>query len=1585
MQRIPDVSTPTLLLLCTVTVCMTSTVRAAVAPEDVLGYWRFEPGAEFADASGHAWRPARVGQALRSCPPVAPDPVPATGAVNRGAMRFPGNGALRLPVENPKASRALPDGQDFTFECWLHTGPRIGVNVIASKIADDPDAPGTRAFGFDLLSIPGRGDGPGAPLHFRIYTRRDGLIYLLAVPDALRPDRTLHIALTREGTRYRLFIDGRLRAQASSTATIAGKGDWFLGTLGIGSRPFGGHWQPDGASLDEVRICRRALKPNEFLLFPRPGTPARRFDFGPAATHPPADWENAAASPDVSIEGRPRAITATSTKPANPAASGIEGLTRCELRTIPGVYDVRLIFAELAPDVRRPGLRVFDAAVNGRRVARRFDPFGENARPDQPVVKERRNVVCPDGQIQIEFLSRTPRPALLCGVEVVAAAGTLPAVHETTETGPRTGWEFPLPTSDRFIPDALRVPIELLSGTNPAPSFPYVPSQKFAPFPDRLNPRTRNCVQGVTDPAPDRQGPIPGGVRFKPGAGGHYEIHHRRAGMRCDQRPVFRLRMEQFPFLATVLPGVRLDGRFIPFSAFAQCRFEVLPGRVRYHLSDDELKLDADLEAVAPATVPAYGMILRAEVRNRARDARTVALTALAVPGKTAPVPSRAVTAAAAPPGGPPFLELRTPQKNPPADSRHPKSPPLLLHDTEYRVLVGWNDPAATLPPMTALHAPTHLEPDGRVTAYLTVFLDSPGYEHAAVNQRLEEFFGRNADLPPDVQAAMVAQALQTFAGTPVQGDRAFARVRPAPEAAFQDCRRAWDRGVFRSGPVRFRLPDPKLTALANLAANDFFPGIVQPPGLVHDAKYGDHWNFIFCYRHVHAAADIGLEKQALNYLRLLSENQTEAGWVRSVRQNFLTPGHGTRFNASYIDALHHYWKWTGDLEAVRQLWSTCVRAAAYVDASLDPDGDGLYRDTIHQWKSDYDSRGPSSAYQTAIVWRATRDLAEFAVALGKSDAAARYREKAARIQAAAGRELWSDAMAMFGSKGPLGMLRLHPESLEVEVPVWTGLLSADQAAAVTDWYLRNVAFKGPAGGLWMYDNDWWPVVWSQHMGSPGDEMMVAWALLLAGNFEAGCRVLETVAAGSFRSTSPGFAYTFDRRGVQGGNDPATAQGAFFRCLIEGVFGVAPAVDQGLIRVQPRFPAAWRFAEFARPGLDLRWKRGTDGVQSLEVRTRPDVRVEVRLPVRRPVAGVSVDGRAVPVRTVPGLRFPWVAVRVPRGGGAVEVRTTGEPWAVHAPALVRQAEICEIRCAGLDSVRVRDPFGFCEVLEQTPQRVRVRLKRGGAGRAVFFLDCRRGTLEWAQPVACRTDAGSAKQTRRRTVLDALPAGTRFVPLDLSAAYNDDIQRCFRHRWQWDHQDSPGNMIRYWTMPLFRLTQPYPRRVRVGSVPFLLGPMGPGPAEKSDDLIMLANTPPRELPSGVRLRIGRRCRRIYLLSLNMILPQKCYVPAAEVRVRYTDGSTAVTQLIPPRNFDAFFQDFGIDTAALPLPVEPAYGMNRWVGYGGVDLGQHHLTMTGVTCDPGRTVDTLEVRSVATETFIGLAGVTLAVPVGKGTDP
>jgi len=1416
-----------------VLVCL---VAALPARADTIGYWRFEPGALLKDSSRQTRDLSAVGGGVTPAACVAPEHVPLTGETNRGGAAFTGNGALRVPSDGADVT-ALKDGQDFTFECWLCTGKRVGTSVILSKVRDDPEAKGTRSHGFDFLTIGGRDRGPAVGLYFRIYTRQDGLINVLVVADAIAPETVYHLALSRREKTYRIFINGELRAEGDCNDTVFSGGDIFIGALGIGDRLYGGHVVPAGTRIDEARLSDRALLPNEFLLFPRSGQIVGRVDL-------------------------------QSVKPL--MAEG--ALREYALPVMPGVYDVRLQFRETDAGVAQTGRRMLDVAINGRQVLTKFDIRSEAKGPDRSVVREFKGFACPDGRLRVAMLSRAGLPPPSVRVEIISAVGTLDRVMRPAEVKPGSGWELPFPNVGSLIPDAIKLTVSTSREPQAPGPLRYVPSQALAPFPERLNLRTRSVVQGIADLAPDFQQPIDGGVRFLKGTSGRFEIHHRRAGAQCGATPVFRLRMEKFGNLAAIGLGVKVDDRFVRLDQFECKSCEIQPGRMVYDLQHAELKLSAEVEAVAPAAVPAYGVLARIALRDLSGKARRAEIVALAAAGtKLPPLPEGK-------PSGEPFLCIDTPRGAPVCDARRKNSPPLLLHDTDYDVLVGLDGEGHRLGDCAVVRT-LQLPANGQAHAYLTALIDSPGSDEAAVGARIREYFDRNKNLPEDVRRQMTEDALDTLARIVVQGDRNFEAIRNDGGAAFDACCRAWQNGVYRREPVTFELPDKKLESLANLVANDHFAGIVQPPGLVHDAKGGDHWNYIFCYRHVHAACDIGLEPIALGYMRLLSANQQKDGRIASVRINFKTLGHGTRFDASYIDALHHYYRWTGDLDAVRQLWPTITRAAEHIDASLDPDGDHLYLDIIHQWKSDFDNRGPSSSFQTAIVRKAYADLAELAALLGKGEEAKRYRKKAEQIRQAAQAQLWSDEFAMLGPKGPLGILRLHPQSLEVEMPVWTKLVDPYQAVMLTDWYLTNVSFRDRDAGLWMYDNDWWPVVWSQHMGSPGDYMMVGWALMLTGQYDDGCNTLRTVAGGSYRHRSPGFNYTFDEHGVHGGNDPATAQGAFFRALVEGVFGVEPQLGRKRIVLQPRFPSDWTHAAFRRAGLNMEWRR-EGGTPRLRVRTRPDVRAAVRLSVDGPVKRVTVDGQEAAFQVEPSMRHALVCVDTKPGGGEVCVESDAKAWEIDAPSKSRPGEVVTVALKGIDAYDVEDRFRLFEIVSKTPDKLQLKPTREACGRAAIFLRCRTGNIEWIEPVIMSTRPATAKDVQQRTVADPPPAGTRYVPVDLSAAYNDDIQTCFRHRWKWDAYATPSGLISYWTMPLFTLRHPLPRRVRVGRVPFLLGPMGPGEAEKQPDLLMLANTPPRELPTSATVDVGgRRLHKIYLLSLNMNLPQKCYVPAA----------------------------------------------------------------------------------------------------------
>ena len=621
--------------------------------------------------------------------------------------------------------------------------------------------------------------------------------------------------------------------------------------------------------------------------------------------------------------------------------------------------------------------------------------------------------------------------------------------------------------------------------------------------------------------------------------------------------------------------------------------------------------------------------------------------------------------------------------------------------------------------------------------------------------------------------------------------------------------------------------------------------------------------------------------------------------------------------------------------------------------------------------------------------------MAALARVLGDEQAAATYQDKADKTHRAVQRELWSDEFAMLGPKGPLGILRLHPQSLEIEMPVWTGLVDPYQAEALLDWSSANLEFRDEAGGRWMYDNDWWPAVWSQHVPAEGDAMMVGWAHMLGGRHDVGNDILRTFADASIRSPSPGFDYLFASSGQGGGADWATAQGAFVRALVEGTFGVSPAIDQQHITLRPHFPADWDHARFLRPGLDFTWDRqGT--TQRVLVKTAPDIRSTLELSVDSPVVGVTLDGKGQGVDIQPAMHWGIVRVDLPRGGGQVIVRTEGEPARFDVPEEATVGQPVRIGVNGVDRFQVVDRFGMVDVVSASAEMVTVRPRRPGAGRCLFFLDCARGNLRWIEPIALHVGPRRAVEAVERTVADPLPPGTRLVPIDLSAAYTDDIQTARAE-------------FGYWSWPRWVPSRECPTRVRVGEIPFLIGPMGPGDGAKAKDLIMIANMlaptwqwdcqysppppdqaksdapdspdpTPKMFASGMRIRVGRRLHKFYLLSLNMNLPQKCYVPAVEVVVRYENGNAQTTFLVPPLNFDSSYQDFGINTMAMPLPIASKRS-ETWPVPFGYDLRELHLTMTDVLCDPARTVESVELRAIATETLFGLAGLTLA----EVTDP
>lgn len=103
-------------------------------------------------------------------------------------------------------------------------------------------------------------------------------------------------------------------------------------------------------------------------------------------------------------------------------SSGVRGVESVAIKLLPPEatgrdYTVRLYFAE--PDDLKPGDRVFDVTVQGRRLLYDFDIVKAAGRSRHGVVQEFRGVRV-DHELRLTFRPSGSRSAVLCGVEVVA-------------------------------------------------------------------------------------------------------------------------------------------------------------------------------------------------------------------------------------------------------------------------------------------------------------------------------------------------------------------------------------------------------------------------------------------------------------------------------------------------------------------------------------------------------------------------------------------------------------------------------------------------------------------------------------------------------------------------------------------------------------------------------------------------------------------------------------------------------------------------------------------------------------------------------------------------------------------------------------------------------------------------------------------------------------------------------------------------------------------------------------------------------------------------------------------------------------
>jgi hypothetical protein len=424
--------------------------------------------------------------------------------------------------------------------------------------------------------------------------------------------------------------------------------------------------------------------------------------------------------------------------------------------------------------------------------------------------------------------------------------------------------------------------------------------------------------------------------------------------------------------------------------------------------------------------------------------------------------------------------------------------------------------------------------------------------------------------------------------GRALEPEKHLRQLLAAPADELRRTRDSWDA---RRAEFQIRTPDAHLNALINWArcVSEYHR---QGPGLVLGAQtwqkyahisvgwYGKEW-----------AGDHAAMEECLRFYAAM---QGDNGFIRWISPS-LVAFDAENNTAYWVDQVWRHYQWTGDRQFVRDMWPAVQKAVAWMRATNDPDGDGLFRDKYEFWNCDSNGKGPKAAAPSAMSWAMLDRTAQMAAVVGDAKAEAEYRALAEKTHTAIFRELWNEKEGRLGSIGSDGIWRGHPQTWEEFLAINAGLLNADQSRRAMRWIASHYGFEPQPGVKLLSCSDWWPIRWSVQWVPTGDTCLAALAGMKGGDVDLWWPFLKTVVGSAYRSQFPGINMGISNAGAGGGDrEDVDSDDPHMHVAVRGFFGIEPALHEGRLDICPAFPSDWREASIRTPDVSYEWKREGD-------------------------------------------------------------------------------------------------------------------------------------------------------------------------------------------------------------------------------------------------------------------------------------------------------------------------------------------------------------------------------------------------------
>jgi hypothetical protein len=530
---------------------------------------------------------------------------------------------------------------------------------------------------------------------------------------------------------------------------------------------------------------------------------------------------------------------------------------------------------------------------------------------------------------------------------------------------------------------------------------------------------------------------------------------------------------------------------------------------------------------------------------------------------------------------------------------------------------------------------------------------------------------------------------------------------------------------------VQVHTPDPHfdLAVESMVIAND---GMWRPPSFVHGAmSWMQHY---LGWRIWYGPEAYGWHDRVLTSILAFAKLQIQSGESRGAIPHMLEQPGAVFYNMDevYLDHIYYHYLWTGDRSLLASLFPVIQGVLSWEKRRLDPDDNALYENCLNTWISDsHWYSGGDCSQASAYMFRGYQLGAEAAEAAGENPEP--YRRETERIRTAMNDRLWLSSQGHYAEFiDHLGLKRIHsePELPTIYHPIDFGVTDQFQAYQMlrfTETSLRNETGI-PRGGRLAWSSNWAPNYDRHYTHSTYDlvfaeSLNLAIAYYRAGQYDKAYELVKGVYASLYQGGIPGglscHAYA---NGQQRANEEfADSISMFARTAVEGVFGIVPEMQRGVIHISPGFPHEWKDASISTPDLSYQFHK-TDSEITLQVSTPQPVRIHYRVALFDARAtGVFVDGQAAQVRVEPGIGESFVEVTSPSGREShLRIEYKPSPARVTYPTVVFPGEHFTLDVDGAPFRPPRDPQKVLELGGSSGQSLRGTIT-GTLGHHTFFL------------------------------------------------------------------------------------------------------------------------------------------------------------------------------------------------------------------------------------------------------------------------